>query len=140
MLIEINPNNKKHILLLFKILKKREFNISNISEIKFEDHKKFVKNNPYRLWYFINLEGEIIGTTYITFNNEIAINLTKHQINIYAKIIDQIIKDINPLPEIASVRNKYFSINVPINNIYLEKSLDELGYKPIQTSYILKKI
>ena len=39
--------------LLFEILKKRTHTISHKSLPTFQEHKKFVLNHPYRVWFIV---------------------------------------------------------------------------------------
>jgi RimJ/RimL family protein N-acetyltransferase len=42
-------------------------------------HKKFVDSNPYRAWYFMEVERYhcIVGTCYLTKQNEIGVQIFK---------------------------------------------------------------
>ena len=66
---------------LYLLLGKREAhqNISHQKMPNFWDHVKFVDSKPYKAWYLITESTPatkvIIGTTYITNNNEVGIFL-----------------------------------------------------------------
>ena len=74
-LIEIDKKNKNHKDILFDILNKRSFNISHEKEISYNEHLLFVNNHPYRKWFLISEGNKFIGTIYLTFENEVGINL-----------------------------------------------------------------
>ena len=42
------------IRLLYDFLQKRTHNISHLKMPDFETHEIFVKQNPYKFWYFIS--------------------------------------------------------------------------------------
>lgn len=67
--------SKKDINLLFKLLNEREHTVSHRKAVIFSEHKKFVKSNDYRIWYFVYEHKECIGTFYIHQNNCVGINL-----------------------------------------------------------------
>ena len=60
----INKNSEVDIEKLYEILKKRDFNISHTNLPDFKEHNKFVLNNSYRIWNFIEIEKSIIGNFY----------------------------------------------------------------------------
>ena len=45
--------NKENFDVLYELLKKREHNISHVKMPSIEQHIEFVKNNPYRYWFFL---------------------------------------------------------------------------------------
>ena len=57
---KVNLKDKLHVKLLFEILNKRVYSISHEKIITFEKHNIFVKNNPYRNWFLIYQEKEVI--------------------------------------------------------------------------------
>ena len=52
----INKNSEVDIKKLYEILNKRDFNISHTNLPDFKEHNKFVLNNSYRVWNFIEIE------------------------------------------------------------------------------------
>ena len=102
---------------------------------EFENHKIFVKNNPYKFWYFIENKSEIIGTFYIKYDNSIGLNLIKYSQTTLAKIIEFIRENFSPEKECPSTIPPYFYINTPINNKELHFILQELDLKSIQISF-----
>ena len=134
---KVNPKDKLHIKLLFEILKKREYSISNKKLITFEKHIIFVKSHPYRNWFLIYQDKDLIGSIYTTFENFLGINLIMHNKTLYKEIIIKIKSRIKPLKPKSSVRNKNFSINVPPKNFILQEALVELKASFVQKTYIL---
>ena len=134
---KINPKDKLHMKFLFELLKKREYSISHEDIITFEKHIKFVKSHPYRNWFLIYEDKDLIGSTYITFENFLGINLIVHKKGLYKEIINKIKSKVKPLKPKPSVRNKKFSINVPFENLILQEALFELKASFVQKTYLL---
>lgn len=73
--------------VLYELLKEREpnINISHKSLPSLEQHKAFIKDEPYLEWFLIKAEieekkHEYVGSIYITRNNEIGLFVFKrHQ-------------------------------------------------------------
>ena len=110
--IAVDKKNKIHIDSLYKIIREREFNISNTELPDYNDHKSFVENINYRKWNLIYSDEHLIGNYYINYENLIGINLITNSIDYYSIIIKKILSIESPLPEIKSVRNRYFVINI----------------------------
>ena len=138
-LLEVNPFQKTHIKFLYELLKKKEFNISHEKLPSFEEHKTFVENNPYRKWYFLLRQKQIMGSIYITNENIIGINIPKAQTDEYFNSIKLILNKMNPLKPIKSVRSKNFCINVNPNNNGLIKALKMLDMELIEQTYRVKE-
>ena len=85
--IAVDKKNKLHIDYLYKIIREREFNISNIELPDYNDHKYFVENINYRKWNLIFSNDDLIGNYYISYENFIGINLITNSINYYSIII-----------------------------------------------------
>ena len=64
----INKNSEVDIKKLYEILNKRDFNISHTNLPDFKEHNKFVLNNSYRIWNFIEIEKRS-PKFYITYEN-----------------------------------------------------------------------
>ena len=62
---------------LYKLLAEKEFSISHRNMPTFEEHKEFIKNNPYHMWSIILLKKSMIGSIYILTDNSVGINLLK---------------------------------------------------------------
>lgn len=136
--LEVDKFNKIHIDLLYEILKKRQYNISHRELPDYNTHKLFVENINYRKWNFIYNDDQLIGNYYINYENFIGINLLVNNIYYYQIIIKEILSIENPLPEIKSIRNKYFLINSSPQNKFLNDALKLLNFRHIQSTYLCK--
>ena len=134
--VKVNVDNKEHLKLLYKILKKRKYNISNKQIPEYDKHVDFVRNINYRKWFLIFKENNIFGTYYITKNNYISINLLSPKSNDYLEVIKFILSKFKPLKEIKSIRNKDFLVNTNPRNIGLIKALKDLNFEHIENSYL----
>ena len=124
------------IEVLYELLKTRIHSISHKSIPTFEQHTKFVKNNPYRVWYLLSDNQGYFGTVYVAENNNIGINIDSSRLNdTLKKIIRKIESEIRPLSPITSLRNEKFTINVPITNQIMISAIKEFGYVLIQITF-----
>ena len=123
------------ILSLFSLLKSRKYNISHKYMPSFEDHKKFVINNPYRVWYLFKKNNIDIGSFYIKFDNSIGVNLKEYTFENIKAIITFIKKEYVPNSSSPSLIPSYFYINSSSKNIELINLLNDLEKIPIQISY-----
>ena len=107
----------------------------------YEEHSQFVINNPYRYWYFIVSNNAIVGTVYVTYENNIGINISKRNHN---KIIPEVIKKIQekttPLPAVKSVRGDGFYLNVSSGNFGTIRMLKQKGYMLIQHTFKISSV
>lgn len=129
--------NTEDIEILFQLLRERDFSISHASLPSIEEHKYFVKNNPYRIWYIVNLDSIPIGTIYLLKDNSIGLFLKKKYLNFTGAALSLIIKKHKPLQPIKSVRGNNFHINTNPNDIEFISALKEYGLKHIQSTYSL---
>ena len=136
--LEVDKFNKIHIDLLYEILKKRQYNISHRELPDYNTHKLFVENINYRKWNFIYNDDQLIGNYYINYENFIGINLLVNNIYYYQIIIKEILSIESPLPEIKTIRNKYFLINSSPQNKFLNDALKLLNFRHIQSTYLCK--
>lgn len=116
---------------LYSLLKERDSRI-NISHKKippYTQHVKFVMSKPYFRWYIVYHKNKKVGSTYLTRQNEIGINL-KRGINekVRHNALELLIK-MNP-------RQRYLS-NVSPRNKNGIKFLKNHGFKLIQYTYEL---
>ena len=139
-LIEVNINNNAHIQTLYTLLKNKRFNISNERIPSFNDHLEFVQNCKYRKWYLASKSSKVFGSVYLTYDNIIGINVLSNDTHEYIDIIKLIINNHNPLSPIASIRSKYFLVNVKPTNLSLIKALRTLGMEHIQNTYAFKSL
>ena len=132
---EVQPNESQ-AKVLYELLKIRQHSISHEDLPKYEEHIKFVLDHPYRKWYLIKNQNECLGTFYLSHENSIGLNIkTQHIANVLHRVINFVIKNFQPLPEILSIRPKNFTINVPFDHDALANSLQDLGYYPIQKTF-----
>ncbi len=134
-LIKVNKKLELHINFLYKILKKKNFNISHEIVPELKDHKEFVYNHPYRQWLIVSRENIFIGAVYLTKDNVIGINLPQASIDDYFNLINLIVQNYKPLKQVKSVKSKYFLINTHPKNNILIKALEKLNMKFIQKTY-----
>ncbi len=134
---EVVKPTDKQIAILYKQLRERKYSISHKTLPNFEEHKLFVKTNPYRLWYIVRLDNKAYGNIYFNHDNSISLNgLEKLDLSILRRILILTFEQLKPLYPIPSVRYKDFFINVAVNNLMLKDKLRELGYIKIQETYI----
>lgn len=136
--IEVDKNSKKHTNFLYDLLSKRNFPISHESNPTIDDHKKFIKNHPYRYWFLALVNNEFIGSLYICFDNVVGINLIEEKHQYYIKIINYVLKNFQPLDPIKSIRNKNFLININPKNNEFKKALNQLNMKHIQNTFLVE--
>jgi len=125
------------IEVLYRLLESREHSISHVKLPSYEEHSSFVSNHPYRCWYLIINDTVVVGSVYVQFDNSVGIVF---QQTMACEKLDQVIcllrETIQPLEAITSIRYKDFFFNVPFADENHRKCLQELGYIPIQTSYV----
>tara|TARA_Y100000590_G_scaffold470631_1_gene667187 strand:- start:874 stop:1326 length:453 start_codon:yes stop_codon:yes gene_type:complete len=138
---KVNKSKKinKELYFLFKSRPKSHY-ISAKKETKFKDHKKFIKNNPYRYWFIIKYNEKYIGTIYFTFENSIGFFILNKYLKFSNQIFSATFKKIKPLPYKLSMRQKYFTINISPKNKKYKKIIKGLGGRVIQNTYIFRKI
>ncbi len=124
--------------LLFEILKKRTHTISHKSLPTFQEHKKFVLNHPYRVWFIVKNKYDDIGTVYILKNNSIGINLFKEKTTATPWIIKKILSKYKPLKEIKSVRAAEFDFNVSPGDADYISILKKMGARLAQSTYVFE--
>lgn len=135
--LEIIVPLKRQINLLYKQLKARKHNISHSKLPTLKEHEYFVKNNPYRLWFLVNLNGSYFGNIYVHQDNSIGLNnLEKLDINDLEIILDQIYNKVKPLSPIPSVRFGDFFFNIAINNAILIEKIQKIGYQRKQVTLV----
>ena len=132
-------NSTHNIKILYGLLKKREKkrDISHKKLPSFKEHEYFVNASPYRFWFLIYKNKEIMGSIYITKLNEISIKLIKNSKLVYKETLNTIIKNIKPLKPIPSKRNSNFIINIAPNDKYYVTLLSKIGAKKIQETFQL---
>ena len=126
-LIKVDFKNPLHNKLLYEFLRKRKFNISHKNLPTYQNHINFVENNPYRKWFLISLNFEIIGSIYILYDNGIGIDIPKTNYKIVGEILKIVFFKIKPLKAVASIRTNNFHINVASKNNSMHKFIIDSG-------------
>lgn len=128
---EVDRDNKVHIDILFKLLAERtpKQSISHKKMPSYGEHARFVKSDPYHVWYFIRKEDtqEVVGSVYLTRNNELGIFIfNKHQLKGYAQAAVMAV--------MANHEGPFFA-NINPANLASKAFFSELGFKFIQETY-----
>ena len=139
-LIAVNYKDQSHNKLLYKFLKNRVFSISHKNIPKYADHICFVKNNPYRKWFLISHELNIIGSLYILYDNGIGIDVPNSEYKLIDDILDLVFVKIKPLKPIPSIRTNNFHINISSDNDELSTFIIKAGGILKQKTYEFEKI
>jgi len=127
--------NAEEVGALYQLLRERNFSISHDGLPSFEEHEKFVRNNPYRVWYIVNLGSIPIGTIYLLKDNSIGLFLKKKYLGFTGTVLNLIINKHKPLKPIKSVRGRGFHVNANSNDIDFISALKESGMKHTQSTY-----
>ena len=122
---------------LYKLLKNREFNISHKKLPSYDEHKKFVQSNPYKEWYLIYQNSEVLGTFYIQFDNSIGLNIDKPTLRLVRQISNYINNNFKINPPVPSKVPPYFFINIAESNKRMLNILKGIGCSPLQVSFKL---
>ena len=132
---------ERHLKFLFQLLKTRSIknSISHRSLPTFKKHKAFVLSKPYRYWFIIKVSDTFLGAVYLTKTNTVAIHLINNNKKIYEKVLSFIIKNIEPLKPLPSIRGKDYTINLPVRNKIYSKVIINLGGQKVQDTYSVKK-
>ena len=127
-LIKVDPDNQLHNKSLYRFLKNRRFNISHNKLPSYEMHLKFVRKNPYRKWFLVSFDLDLIGSVYILYDNGIGIDLNAKYYFLIKEIIRKINIIIKPLNAIKSIRTDKFHINISPSNLELHEKVNEAGW------------
>ena len=126
--------NKLDSEFLYELLLNRN-SIENISHKKmpsFEQHLKFLNSKPYKKWYIIIKNQKKIGSIYLSFQNEIGIQIL-HEFQserIQKDAVDLLIKK-NP--------QKRFLVNINPKNKKKILFFKKNNFKLIQYTFELEK-
>lgn len=126
---------------LYELLKQRSMghSISHNTVPGYYEHEAFVKSKPYRYWYLVCLDDKIIGSTYITENNEIGVFIIDDYIHLQCEALKIAVANHDPLPAIKSKRVAQFSINSNPENASLISAISSAGGVHVQNTYLLHK-
>lgn len=137
--LEKVTGRESQIVALYGLLKERVHNISHTSIPTFANHREFVLNNPYRIWYLVRVEGCSIGSAYLTKDNWISIFLMEEYSCVFEDVIQRLLERHKPLSEKKSLRPPYFCMNVALTDKKTVSRIKRLGWKRIQTTFALTK-
>jgi len=122
---------QSHYDFLYELLRKRpkKHNISHKEMPTLKEHEAFVQRRPYHSWWIININGEDIGSVYITRRLcEIGIHLLEENDEIKGIVVDCIKRRFPKMRLLA---------NVAIDNIEGQKFWESQGFKKLQVTYEL---
>jgi len=95
------------------------------------EHAGFVQKRPYTAWYLIQANGQFVGATYLSKQNEIGIGiLNKYRGKGYAK---------NAIEEIMRFHPGPYLSNINPENKKSIKLFESLGFAHLQNTYLLDK-
>ena len=126
--IKVDPHNFRHIIALYEMLKERtpEESISHKEMPTMNEHTKFVKSNPYKMWFIIESNFISMGNCYISKRNEMGVFiLTEFRRNGFGT---DAIKYL-----CTKVAHPFANVNP--NNTKAIEMLSKLGFKHIQNTY-----
>ena len=125
--------------LLYELLKERRYSISHRKWPSYEEHKKFVSSVPYRVWYLVFRGKACLGSIYLQEDNSIGISLNDQSLEVVCRCVHFVRENFSPRKEIKSKVPPYFYVNVPHDNGELKRVMEQLGYTPIQATFILDR-
>lgn len=134
---QVNVKNRKDILDLFNLLKLRTYFISHKDMPTWNQHVRFVKTNPYRMWFIVKQKDKPVGSFYIKLDNSIGINLIDDYSSSVIEILDYIKRNIKPAQAIPSVVPPFFYVNLSPLNTTLINQLENKNMQKIQISFKL---
>lgn len=117
---------------LYDLLSQRKTNesISHKKMPTFEEHVKFVSSKPYSKWYVIRLNSTIVGSVYLTHQNDVGIHVIEEvRGKDVAKQALKLIMKKNP-------KSRYLA-NINPKNKRSIKFFTKNGFKLIQYTYEL---
>ena len=100
-------------------------------------HVEFVQNNPYRVWYIVNLDNKSVADLYIQNDNSIGLNNFENlEINVIREVLEMLFTEIAPLKPIPSKRFGKFFFRISPSNFILQKKIESLGYFLSEFTYV----
>lgn len=132
---ELITGTKEQNKILYSLLLKRTFKISHELMPDFDEHIKFVLENPYRSWFLLKSKDVYLGSFYVHKDNSIGINLITYEEEIVTWCLEFINKQFEPLTPIKSVIPPFFYLNVSPKNTDMISFLKTKNYELIQHSY-----
>lgn len=117
------------ISTLYELLKERTVtqSISHKEMPTHKEHVDFIKSEPYKAWYIIEVDGEIVGSTYLSKANEIGIFIFEaYKRKGYA---------VQAVKKLMSMHEGPFLANINPHNHSSRGLFGLLGFKHIQETY-----
>lgn len=138
-LIQVNPLDPTHVEFLYTVCKEREAEKNTNISFKvpnYQDHRDFVRSNPYRMWFLITTYGENAGYVSLSDKNEIGIVLLKQyrRKGIGSEAVNRLIRSVDPLPAIPGERTGHYIANINPLNTASKKMFERLGFKHVQNT------
>ena len=133
--IKLIQISSKHYKFLYNLLAERKphENISHKKLPSYSTHVKFIKSKPYSKWVLIEYRDKIIGSAYLSKNNEIAIWIKKdikdYKMKIRKKILEEVITKFT--------RKKYLT-NINPRNKKIINFYKKNGFKLIHSTFQLE--
>ena len=128
-LLDVYCHPEKSIEILYELLQEREAtqNISHKEMPTFEEHVKFVLSRPYQFWRFIVHRDMIVGSIYLSRQDEIGVFIFKrHQGRGYGTEAVKYLLALINRPLLANIN--------PANQASI-KMFEKLGFRHIQNTY-----
>lgn len=120
---------------LYELLGERDetINISHRRMPSWTEHVKFVRSKPYKSWDFVVFGSEIVGSIYLSKQNEIGVFLfKKHQGKGYGFRAVKLLKAKHP-------RVERFLANVNPRNRGSIRFFEGMDFRHIQNTYELRR-
>ena len=133
--IKLIKISSKHYKFLYNLLAERKSheNISHKKLPSYTNHVKFIKSKPYAKWLLIECREKILGSVYLSKNNEIAIWIKKdikdYKMKIRKKILEEVITKFT--------RKKYLT-NINPRNKKIINFYKKNGFKLIHSTFQLE--
>ncbi len=125
-------NKDENYSFLYQLLAEREDyeSISHVGMPTWQQHMTFIERHPYKFWgLIVQGEGNLVGSIYLTFSNEIGISISKkHRRLGYARAAIKKLMDNNK-------DETFFVANINPRNQKSIDLFDRLGFRLIQQTY-----
>ena len=124
---------KSAVDILYALLQEREAgeSISHKAMPSLDEHRKFVRSNPYQSWYLIKVGDDYVGSCYISKAREIGIGIfLAHRRHGYARHALQMLMALWP---------GRFYANINPGNEKSHGLFKSLGFNLLQMTYVKEK-
>lgn len=130
--------------ILYELLRERSeeddphVNISHRALPPYDEHRRFVRAHPYRVWYFVKENGLVAGYVYASKQNEIGIVLSKDYRGrgIGRWAVSALMAKYKPLPTKPGARSGRWLANINPLNARSIAMFSALGFKLLQQTYV----